>query len=153
MKLLINTLCFIFDDNRVLLAMKKRGFGVGRWNGYGGKVEDGETIEQAAIREIKEETTIDARKIEERGVINFIWESGKHGPIECHIFKIVDYAGEPQETEEMKPQWFSQNDIPFESMWSDDPLWLPELLADKTFKASFIFDDTDQVVRHNIELK
>ena len=35
--------------------MKKRGFGEGKWNGFGGKVEEGETILQAALRELKEE--------------------------------------------------------------------------------------------------
>lgn len=38
------TLCILFDKDRVLLAMKKRGFGVGKWNGAGGKLKDGETI-------------------------------------------------------------------------------------------------------------
>ncbi len=44
------TLVFLVDDDRVLLGMKKRGFGAGKWNGFGGKVEPGETIEEAAIR-------------------------------------------------------------------------------------------------------
>ncbi len=41
----ILTLCLIVDDGRILLGMKKRGFGAGRWNGFGGKVEEGESIE------------------------------------------------------------------------------------------------------------
>jgi 8-oxo-dGTP pyrophosphatase MutT (NUDIX family) len=36
--------------------MKKRGFGNGKYNGFGGKVENGETIQQAAIRETIEES-------------------------------------------------------------------------------------------------
>ena len=43
------TLCVIYDDSRVLLGMKKREFGAGRWNGFGGKIKDGETIEVAAF--------------------------------------------------------------------------------------------------------
>jgi 8-oxo-dGTP pyrophosphatase MutT (NUDIX family) len=46
-KPLFVTLCFIRDNNKLLLALKKRGFGPGKWNGYGGKIEEGETIEQA----------------------------------------------------------------------------------------------------------
>jgi len=34
--------------------MKKRGFGAGRYNGFGGKVEPGETILQGAQRELQE---------------------------------------------------------------------------------------------------
>ena len=44
---------FAKKKDKVLLAMKKRGFGAGKWNGVGGKVKDGETIKQAAIRERK----------------------------------------------------------------------------------------------------
>ena len=49
------TLVFLRDATRVLLGMKKRGFGVGKWNGFGGKVEPGETVVEAAAREVTEE--------------------------------------------------------------------------------------------------
>ena len=42
----------------VLLGMKKRGFGVGKWNGFGGKVENGETVFDGAMRELQEECSI-----------------------------------------------------------------------------------------------
>ena len=44
------TLVFVLDESRILLGLKKRGFGCGRWNGFGGKVEAGETIAEAAKR-------------------------------------------------------------------------------------------------------
>lgn len=44
------TLLFVLEPGRVLLGMKKRGFGAGRWNGFGGKIQVGETIEEGAIR-------------------------------------------------------------------------------------------------------
>ena len=44
------TLAFIRETTRVLLGLKKRGFGEGRWNGFGGKVQTGESIELAAKR-------------------------------------------------------------------------------------------------------
>ena len=44
------TLLFVVESDRVLLGMKKRGFGAGRWNGFGGKVDLDETIEEAAKR-------------------------------------------------------------------------------------------------------
>jgi len=52
------TLCLLLRNNEILLAMKKRGFGAGRWNGIGGKPEKGESIEEAAIRELKEEIDV-----------------------------------------------------------------------------------------------
>jgi 8-oxo-dGTP diphosphatase/2-hydroxy-dATP diphosphatase len=44
------TLAFIREAGRLLLGLKKKGFGQGRWNGFGGKVEPGETIPDAAFR-------------------------------------------------------------------------------------------------------
>lgn len=44
------TLVLVVQPGRVLLGMKKRGFGAGKWNGFGGKVQPGETIEDGARR-------------------------------------------------------------------------------------------------------
>ena len=44
------TLAFVRESTRILLGLKKRGFGQGRWNGFGGKVQPGETIEAATSR-------------------------------------------------------------------------------------------------------
>lgn len=46
------TLVFVRDvqNKKLLLGYKKRGFGMHKWNGLGGKVEPNETIEQGAIR-------------------------------------------------------------------------------------------------------
>ncbi len=41
---------------KVLLGMKKRGMGQGKWNGFGGKLKPGETIEECALRELEEES-------------------------------------------------------------------------------------------------
>lgn len=45
-------LAIVNQGGRVLLGEKKRGFGEGYFNGFGGKVEAGETVQQAAIREV-----------------------------------------------------------------------------------------------------
>jgi 8-oxo-dGTP pyrophosphatase MutT (NUDIX family) len=48
-------------DGEVLLGMKKRGFGVGKFNGFGGKVESGESVPDAAVRELREESGLIAK--------------------------------------------------------------------------------------------
>jgi 8-oxo-dGTP pyrophosphatase MutT (NUDIX family) len=150
MEKVVTTLCFIIDSSRILLAMKKRGFGEGWWNGYGGKVGAGESIEAAAKRETQEEIGVAVEKLEPIGQIDFrIIDENKH--IECHIFLIREYSGEPAETEEMRPQWFYFNEIPFDRMWSDDRYWFPYLLESRKFKAWFTFQDKKRLLDHKIE--
>ena len=45
------TLVYIRDEENILLGLKKRGFGTGKWNGFGGKVQPGESIVQGSIYE------------------------------------------------------------------------------------------------------
>jgi 8-oxo-dGTP diphosphatase/2-hydroxy-dATP diphosphatase len=145
----ILTLCLIHErmpdkPERVLLGMKKRGFGAGRWNGFGGKLADGESIEQAARREIFEESgiVIDAAEdaLDERGIIEFEFRNDSAVLLEVHVFKVNSYSGEPIETEEMRPKWFAIDEMPFKEMWSDDPYWFPLFLNGKKFKGRFLFD-------------
>jgi 8-oxo-dGTP diphosphatase/2-hydroxy-dATP diphosphatase len=133
------TLCMILQNNRILLAMKKRGFGAGKWNGVGGKLEAGETVEQAAKREAWEEIGVTITDMEKFGVIDFTFQE-ESDPMEVHIFKVNQFDGTPEETEEMKPEWFDVDKIPFADMWPDDEFWLPLLLQGKKFKGRFLFD-------------
>lgn len=99
----ILTLCIIRQNNKILLGMKKRGFGAGRWNGFGGKLLEGETIEDGARRETKEEAGVDLIDLNKVGIIDFEFE-GNSEILQVHIFKINEFLGKPAESEEMKPQ-------------------------------------------------
>lgn len=144
------TLCIVHQDNRILLGMKKRGFGEGRWNGFGGKVMGGEGIEEAVRREMKEECDIEIGDIEKLGVLDFEFAKDRGNFLQVHIFKSNDFLGEPKESEEMFPQWYSVDEIPFEKMWSDDPYWLPLFLENKKFKGRFLFDDNDNILEKEL---
>ena len=69
------TLVLVVQNNnnnaRLLLGEKKRGFGAGYFNGFGGKVEPGESILAAAHRELQEEAGIEALDLSRRGVLYF----------------------------------------------------------------------------------
>ncbi len=133
------TLCLIHDHPRVLLGMKKIGFGAGRWNGFGGKVKEGESIEDAAKREMLEEAGVTVENLDKRGIIKFSFENDPV-ELEVHIFKAEAYSGEPRETDEMRPCWFEVDEIPFAKMWSDDLYWMPLFLQGKKFRGRFLFD-------------
>lgn len=133
------TLCMVCKDGEILLGMKKRGFGEGRWNGFGGKVDIGETIEDGARRELKEEVGIVPKEMKKVGILEFSFENDPK-TLEVHIFKINSFQGEPLESEEMLPKWFKFEEIPFTQMWSDDEHWFPYMLEDKLFTGKFLFD-------------
>lgn len=141
----ILTLCFIVEPPKILLAMKKRGFGAGRWNGLGGKVAADETIEAAARRELHEEIGVTAQKMTQQGIIEFEWQN-KPGILQVHVFRVDRYTGTPAESEEMRPQWFDIDAIPYDDMWADDRHWLPLFIAGKKLEGYFLFDDADQIL-------
>lgn len=138
------TLCIIRDGERILLAEKKRGFGVGFWNGYGGKVEPGETIEQALVREVREESELELVDYEKRGMMEFHLADGAIKQV--YIFEGTKWKGEPVETEEMKPKWFQVAEIPLDDMWPSDTFWYPKFLKREYFEGTIVFDENKQVV-------
>ena len=144
------TVTLIRDGNRILLGMKKRGFGMGRYNGFGGKIDEGETIEKAAKREVFEEASLEVKNLEKVGVIDFFWQN-KDDHCEVHFFKVTEFSGEPEESEEMKPEWFDIDKIPLDKMWDDDKYWIPLFLDNKKFKGKFVFDDNDIAIEHKLE--
>lgn len=144
------TLCLIHDDERVLLGMKKRGFGAGRWNGFGGKLMEGESIEEAARREVEEEAGVLVRNLEKRGIIEFEFD-GNPEILEVHIFRSFSFDGDPQESDEMRPAWFAHEDIPFDEMWPDDRHWVPMFLEGRKFKGKFLFGKGDVLLDTFIE--
>lgn len=147
------TLCIICQNNKILLGMKKRGFGAGKWNGFGGKLLEDETIEEALKRESFEEAGIKLQETEKVGIIDFEFEDDPK-ILEVNIFRCTSFEGSPTETEEMKPEWFSINAIPYETMWPDDKFWLPLLLDGKKFRGKFVFDNLNStnIINHNLEI-
>lgn len=145
------SLLFLRKGDSLLLAMKKRGFGEGRWNGVGGKVEPGETIKQAMIRESQEEIGITPTAYEKFAEINFDeYFKGEPTLMNVHVFVATAWEGKPTESEEMKPKWFNIADIPYDKMWPDDPYWLPVVLKGQKLTADFTLDETDAIISHKL---
>ncbi|HTH92941.1 MAG TPA: 8-oxo-dGTP diphosphatase [Candidatus Paceibacterota bacterium] len=143
------TLCFLIDDQKILLAMKKRGFGTGKWNGVGGKVIAPETLEEAIIRETEEEigVSIDSSDLQKVAVLSFHFiDEHADWNQQCHVYLSKVWKNEPQESEEMKPEWYAFADVPYDDMWIDDKLWLPLVIAGKKIEADFYFKEEGKVL-------
>lgn len=130
----------------ICLAMKKRGFGVGRYNGVGGKVESGETIEEAVKRESQEEIGVFLDSIGKYAELTFIHPHKEEWSQVVHVYIADKWQGEIIESEEMKPVWFDVKNIPYQSMWPDDTFWLPKVLEGEQVRARFVFAEGDVII-------
>lgn len=141
------TLLFVIKDGSVLLIHKKRGFGAGKINGPGGRLEPGETPLQAAVRETQEELVITPRDVTPAGHLFFQFRDGLS--IRGWVFRADDFDGTPRETDEAVPIWAPLDAIPYERMWADDPYWLPLVFDQVAFEGHFLFDD-DTMLDHRV---
>lgn len=154
------SLCLLLRENKgnreILLAMKKRGFGQGRWNGVGGKIDPAKGdrgVWDSAVRETEEEIGVKPKNFKKVAIIDFHFPEvpkEKDYDQQVHVFLTRKWEGEPTESEEMAPKWFKIEEIPFDEMWDDDRYWLPYVLKNKKLKARFTFDKNDKIVEQVI---
>jgi 8-oxo-dGTP diphosphatase len=141
------TLVFVIRDEKILLIDKKTGFGKGKVNGPGGKVEPGESPEDCAVRECYEELGIRVANLRYCGQHRFQFVDGYS--LLVWVYSSTEFEGVPTETPEAKPLWFALDSIPYERMWEDDCLWLPLLLRGERFQGRWLFDG-DRMLDHEL---
>lgn len=137
----IRTLCFALRPGEVLLGLKKRGFGAGKVTGIGGKVEAGETVQEAALRELREEVHLDGEPSALRlaAVIDFQFPNRPAWGMPVHVFTLSAWTGCATETEEIAPVWTAQDGLPYAQMWDDARYWLPAALRGARARWTFVF--------------
>ncbi|MBD3315712.1 MAG: NUDIX domain-containing protein [Chitinivibrionales bacterium] len=140
-------LSFIREGDRLMLIHKKTGLGKGKINAPGGRVQEGERLVDAAVRETREEIALtphDPRLVAE---LQFVFTDGYslHG----FVFMAYSYEGTPTETREADPFWCHVEQIPYHQMWEDDRFWLPRVLAGEKVLGRFVFE-ADRMLSHRI---
>ncbi len=143
-------LLFLFRDKDVLLIHKKRGLGKGKINAPGGRLEPGETYEQAAIRETLEETGMRVWGLKEVTELLFAFQDGFN--LYGRVFFAFQFQGVPYETDEAIPFWCPISEIPWDKMWEDDQHWLPRALEGHFVSGKFFFQD-DKMLDYHITLR
>jgi 8-oxo-dGTP pyrophosphatase MutT (NUDIX family) len=139
----ILTIGIIQQGPEVLLGMKLRGFGVGLWNGPGGKFdkEKDKNPEESFSREALEEAGLIIGQVEKVGLIEFEFADEPGKILETHVFRVLDYEDQPRNSEEMQWQWFGKEAVPFDKMWPADKYWLPIVLAGKKVRGYILYSD------------
>lgn len=116
----------------VLVGLKKTGFGAGLVNCPGGKLEPGETPSEAVVREFAEETgmTLAVDDLVPAAELVFRFpDVPEWDDLRMHYFTVTEFAGEPQESDEIAAGWLPEAELPYDRMWDDSRLWLPSVLA------------------------
>lgn len=141
------------EIDEILLAIKKRGFGLSKYNGVGGKVEMNENINIAAIREIKEEigVNVNVHDLKDIGLLEFYYEDKEEWNQEVNIFLVENWEGEISESDEMLPKWFAIDQIPYDLMWKDDSIWLPIVLKGSKVNGYFKFNKDGEIYDFNLK--
>lgn len=147
------SLCFLIKDEEILLGYKKRGLGSKKWNGIGGKPKPGEAIQQTMIRECQEEIGVKPLYFKQVALLDFYFPHNPDWNQQVVVFLVDKWEGEPSETEEVKPYWFTIEDIPYNQMWPGDIHWLPKVLNKETSRAEFLFGDDEQLLEFKVREK
>ncbi len=129
----------------MLLIRKTRGHGEGKLVGPGGKVEPGESPQEAAVRETHEEVGVEVADLTKAGELEFVF--GDAPFMYCHVFRADRVEGEARPSDEGIPRWVSIEELPYEEMWDGDEEWLPFLIEGRYFEGTLQFDEDGDELR------
>jgi 8-oxo-dGTP pyrophosphatase MutT (NUDIX family) len=140
------SLVYIVQNGKTLLGEKKKGeIGTGTLNGAGGKLEEGETILQCAVRETREEFGLTIQPEDLRQVARVTFYAAGQPDFEVHVYRADTFSGDVSETDEMyKPEWYSLDALPFERMLESDRAWMGRALTGEPFTANVRYRERAQ---------
>lgn len=141
-----SVLCHLKKDDCYLLLYrnkKKNDMNEGKWIGVGGHVEENETINQAAIREIKEETGLDVHSLSCCGEVLFINDDYQEM---MYVYEITDFSGELIECDEGELRWIPIKDIYNYPMWEGDKAFLPKVINHEPYFKMAVTYHKDKLV-------
>jgi len=115
----LSTLCYIRHNGKTLMLhriKKENDMHQGKWNGLGGKFEEGETPEECAIREIEEESGLKVKNPKLKAFLTFpafdtietwyVW-----------LFVIDTFEGELIESNEGVLEWIEDDKLLDLNLW------------------------------------
>ena len=131
----------VLDEQQRVLLQKRAD--VGLWGIPSGHVEAGETVAEAAVREVKEETNLDIRILKLIGVYSephsqvFTYPNGNviHFVTTCFLAEIKGGKLKCNSLESLDVQFFDRSNLP-NNLLNMHPYWLKDALSNQ--KEAFI---------------
>ena len=135
-------ICYIKQDNKTLMLYrnkKENDYHRGKWNGVGGKLEQGETPQEAVIREVKEETNLIVKNPFLKGMITFPLFSNNEDWY-VYLFEAYKFTGNiTKNCKEGELFWVNNNEIKDLSMWEGDAYFLKWMESNSFFSGKIIY--------------
>jgi len=135
------TLCYVRRGGKTLMIhriKKENDVHQGKWNGLGGKLEQGETPEECALREIREESGLQATHLVLKGLLTFPLFANNEDWY-AFVFVVDDFVGELIESSEGHLEWIDDQAILDLNLWEGDRVFLPWLDESGFFSAKFTY--------------
>lgn len=146
------TLCYVKKDKQTLMLYrnkKKNDYHEGKWNGLGGKFEQGESPEQCMKREILEESGLQVESATLKGFITFPMFDGTDDWY-VFVYTIEAFSGELIDSPEGELHWID-NDKLFElNLWDGDKIFMKWIDQPALFSATFNYDQDGNFKDHQV---
>jgi 8-oxo-dGTP diphosphatase len=145
------TLCYLRRDGHTLMlhrVKKANDMHQGKWNGLGGKLEAGESPEECAIREIREEAGLQVNALAFKGVLTFP-AFDDFEDWYCFVFLVDDFSGDLIDSTEGHLRWIRNDELLSLNLWEGDRIFIPWLDRPGLFSGKFIYAN-QQLVEHSV---
>lgn len=137
-------LCYITDNDKTLMMYrnkKEKDIHEGKWNGLGGKIEKGESPEDAVIREVKEESNLEIINPRMRGIITFPAFANDEDYY-VYLFTANQFKGKiTDDCNEGELHWIENDKILSLPMWDGDYLFFEWMKKNKFFSGKIYYRD------------
>ncbi|HPQ40719.1 MAG TPA: 8-oxo-dGTP diphosphatase [bacterium] len=137
------TLCYLRRDRYTLMLYRNKkpdDIHQGKWNGLGGKFEAGETPEECACREVREESGLIPDELVLKGVLTFPCFDGVNDWV-VFVYVIPAFHGDVIPSPEGRLEWIPDHKLLSIELWEGDRIFLPWLEKPGFFSGKFVYKD------------
>jgi len=139
----LTVLCLIHKNGRYLLQDRIKN----DWKGYtlpGGHIEPGESIVDAVIREMQEETGLTIRHPHLCGVKQFPLEEGRYI---VFLFETEEFEGDLRSSEEGTMHWIDERELSKVNLVEDFEDLIEVMLDDELMEFQYVIEDGEWLVK------